>query len=94
MIAQAMILLTIRMLRTRMPRGILEIKDPTRSLRVKNMTLETPRLHLNVSLESFKNQAPRLFNSLPYTITTTLESSGHIKKLVKEWVQENIKLKG
>lgn len=68
MIDQTMIKLTLRILKTEVPDNIIEIKDPTRTLRGTSLILQTQRYHLNLSIESFKNQAPRLYNLLPFKI--------------------------
>ena len=72
-------------------RKILEVKDNIRTARNNSLTLKVPSYHLNINLETFSNQAPRLFNQLPDDIKDGNFSNRLVKKLLCEWVKEYIR---
>ena len=86
-------MLTSRILKSGIPRNILKKSSNERPSRHSENNLEIPRFCPNIGLESFANQAPRLYNMLHDDLKSDNISKTQLKLKSFDWVKENVVLK-
>ena len=91
-IAYTTLALSMRIHQSGRPPDLASLFSPTSNSRTRSTLISIPRFKLNISLESYLNQAPRLLNLLPDNITPDLPA-GQLKSLLKRWVKSNIRSK-
>ena len=92
MIAYTTLALSMRINQSGRPPDLATIFSPTSNTRTRSTLITIPRFKLNISLESYLNQAPRLMNLLPDHITPDLPAN-RLKSSLKQWVKSNIRSK-
>ena len=84
--------LTIRIIESGRPANLSSIFSHIPNHRTRSNMLVPPRLNLNTSLETFMNQAPRLFNMMPDHLKSGLPLC-RLRGPLKNWVTNNIRPK-
>lgn len=92
-IAYSILMLAMRILKSGVPRNTISINSAEKPSRKCENNLYIPRFNLNIGLESFANQAPRLFNMIPDNLKNNNLSKGKLKQEIFKWVTENISAK-
>ena len=92
LIAYTTLALSIRITRSGRPPDLASFFTNQPNSRTRSTLLIPPRFKLNISLESFMNQAPRLVNLLPDYLKFDVPFE-QLKGRLKDWVKSNIKPK-
>merc|ERR1712082_354230 len=71
LVACTTIAMTLRIMKTGKPINLANKINSTGHSRTRSVSLMPPRVKLNLSLESFSNQAPRLYNAMPDHLKTS-----------------------
>ena len=89
LIALTTITTTLRTIESGRPRVLAEELVFMKNTRTRHTSLKIPRIRLNICLETFINQATRLYNELPEDLKK-LDGSKSQKNMLAKWVMNNI----
>lgn len=92
LIAYTTMALTFRIMKSGRPPNLTHIFSNTTHSRTRSSLLTPPRFKLNLSLETFMNQATRLYNEMPDHLKTDAPFE-QLKGLVQEWIKLHIRPK-
>ena len=84
--------LLLRTLRTGRPRTIAQDMICMNNTRTSKTSLKIPRVRLNISFESYQNQATRLYNELPEELKIQ-DGTIRQKNLLIKWIKINVQSK-
>ena len=92
LIALTTLTILLRTLQTGRPRDLAREVIFLNNTRTRQTSLKIPRVRLNISLESYHNQATRLYNELPEELKR-LDGTKRQKNLLIKWVKTNVQYK-